>query len=179
MTDQYLMKKDGVLQHGTHLLSCIFFDSLTHLNTIASRSNAYEAGGIEAANEAERLEIQAIRKEKDEADERNFMLFEQMMREGKAIRRQREEEERVQNGLPSLSSTDGSTSNEGAKENVRVNDVVAASEPSAIDTKWKRVEIEEVDDEVLPPTPTLSNATSGHAVLPPAPPSSNNLDELD
>jgi len=51
-----------------------------------------EEGGIEAAAEAERLEIQRIRAEKDEADERNFRAFETMMIEGKAIRKQREEE---------------------------------------------------------------------------------------
>jgi hypothetical protein len=42
---------------------------LTHLlaHSFVHRANAYEIGGIEAANEAERSEIQNIRKEKDEA----------------------------------------------------------------------------------------------------------------
>lgn len=50
-----------------------------------------EAGGsFEEAQDAERNEIQLIRKEKDEADERNFLAFEQLMKEGHAIRRLKE-----------------------------------------------------------------------------------------
>eukprot|EP01039_Chlorochromonas_danica_P004338 gene4336-4759_t len=47
-------------------------------------------GSIEEAQAAERLEIDLIRKEKDEADERNFRAFEQLMKEGLEIRKQRE-----------------------------------------------------------------------------------------
>ena len=50
--------------------------------------------GFEAAQEAERQEIALIRKEKDEADLRNFKAFEKMMLEGKAIREAREREKR-------------------------------------------------------------------------------------
>jgi dynein assembly factor 1, axonemal len=50
-----------------------------------------ETSNLDAANEAERLEIQTIRKEKEELDERNFRAFEDLMRQGKEIRRQREE----------------------------------------------------------------------------------------
>lgn len=53
-------------------------------------AKAFERDGYDAAQEAEREEILLIRKEKDEADERNRYVFEQMMREGQAIRRQRE-----------------------------------------------------------------------------------------
>ena len=82
MIDQCLMKKDDVSQHGTHSLTHSLTHSPTHSLTrifihiystvllsqsLINRSNAYEIGGIEAANEAERLEIQNIRKEKDEA----------------------------------------------------------------------------------------------------------------
>ncbi len=103
-----------------------------------------------------------------------------MMQEGKAIRRQREEEERIKNGLPPLESTEAApTAIEGAKENVVVNETVTASEQKTLDKKWKKIEIEEIDDDVLPPTPTVSNSDSSHAVIPPAPPSSNNLEELD
>ena len=49
-----------------------------------------ENGNVDAANEAERLELKKIRAEKDEADEKNFRLFENVIREGKEIRRQRE-----------------------------------------------------------------------------------------
>jgi len=51
---------------------------------------AFEIGGIDAAMEAERLELQNIRREKDDADERNYRAFEQLMLEGREIRRLRE-----------------------------------------------------------------------------------------
>lgn len=54
-----------------------------------------DAGGSnEDALEAERQEIRKIRQEKDDADERNFRAFESLMREGQAIRREREAAER-------------------------------------------------------------------------------------
>merc|ERR1711907_419078 len=52
---------------------------------------AFEKGGLEAANSAERNEIENIRREKQEADARNMAAFEQMMREGLEIKRQREQ----------------------------------------------------------------------------------------
>jgi dynein assembly factor 1 len=53
--------------------------------------NVLEAGGsFEEAQDAERREIQLIRKEKDEADEKNFLAFEKLMKEGQAIRRLKE-----------------------------------------------------------------------------------------
>lgn len=49
-----------------------------------------DAGGSnDEATEAERKELQLIRKEKDDADERNFREFEKMMKEGQAIKKQR------------------------------------------------------------------------------------------
>ena len=54
---------------------------------------AFEAGGFEAAQEAERQELKKIKREKEEADERNFRAFEQMVRQGQAVRRQREQRE--------------------------------------------------------------------------------------
>lgn len=59
-----------------------------------------DGGTLDQAQEAERLELQLIRKEKDDADERNFRAFEQMMREGQEIRRLREAEEAAAAGLP-------------------------------------------------------------------------------
>ena len=47
-------------------------------------------GSVEEAQEAERNEIKLIRQEKDEADLRNFKAFEQLMLEGREIRRQKE-----------------------------------------------------------------------------------------
>ncbi|KUF93857.1 Syntaxin-41 [Phytophthora nicotianae] len=49
-------------------------------------------GDMKAAQEAERQEMEAIRREKKERDEQNFLYFEQMMIEGR--RKRREEEER-------------------------------------------------------------------------------------
>jgi dynein assembly factor 1, axonemal len=50
-----------------------------------------EAGGsLDEANEAERNELKLIRQEKDDADERNFRAFEQLMKEGQEIRRLKE-----------------------------------------------------------------------------------------
>lgn len=52
-------------------------------------------GTMEEAQEAERQELLLIRKEKDDADERNFRMFEELMREGAAIKKQRELEEQA------------------------------------------------------------------------------------
>jgi dynein assembly factor 1 len=49
-------------------------------------------GTLDEAQEAERQELLLIRKEKDDYDERNFKAFEKMMKEGVAIRQQREQE---------------------------------------------------------------------------------------
>lgn len=49
-------------------------------------ANALETGGIDAANEAERNEIKLIKREKDDADERNFLAFEELVRQAKLER---------------------------------------------------------------------------------------------
>lgn len=64
---------------------------------------AFEIGGIDMANEAERTEIKKIRQEKDEADERNMEAFAKMMQEGMAIRRARERQELSGDGVSPLS----------------------------------------------------------------------------
>lgn len=68
-----------------------------------------DAGGSnDEAMEAERNELKQIRKEKDEADERNFLAFEQMMREGKEIRRLKElEKQQEQEKLGIVKSESG------------------------------------------------------------------------
>jgi dynein assembly factor 1 len=53
---------------------------------------AFNVGGHEAAQEAERREIDSIRREKERRDEENFRAFEEMVRQGHEIRRQREME---------------------------------------------------------------------------------------
>jgi len=60
---------------------------------------ALAAGGtLEDATEAERAELKAIRAEKDARDEANFRAFEEMVREGKVLRRQKELAAREANG---------------------------------------------------------------------------------
>ena len=52
-------------------------------------------GNTDAANEAERNELSKIRKEKDDADERNFRAFEELMKQGAIIKSQRESGENL------------------------------------------------------------------------------------
>jgi dynein assembly factor 1 len=66
---------------------------------ITAWAKSYETDGIDAANEAERQELLLIRKEKEEADERNFRAFEELMRQGSDIRRQREQEAQHLEGI--------------------------------------------------------------------------------
>lgn len=54
---------------------------------------AFLENGVQAAQTAERAEIDAIREEKRSADERNFRAMEEMMKNGLEIRRKREEAE--------------------------------------------------------------------------------------
>ena len=56
-------------------------------------------GSMDAANEAERLELVKIRKEKDDADERNFKAFEELMQQGAEVKKQRELAQLSSNGL--------------------------------------------------------------------------------
>lgn len=61
-------------------------------------------GDMKAAQEAERAEMDAIRREKKERDEKNFLYFEQLMMEGR--RKRREEEERKRNAEAPESDSD-------------------------------------------------------------------------
>jgi hypothetical protein len=69
---------------------CAVFDE--ERRRVNAWAKAFESSGYDAAQEAEREEVLLIRKEKDEADERNRHIFEQMMRAGQEIKRQREME---------------------------------------------------------------------------------------
>ena len=51
------------------------------------------SGDAETANEAERNELLKIRKEKDDADERNFRAFEELMKQGALIRQQQQQQQ--------------------------------------------------------------------------------------
>lgn len=57
---------------------------------VTAWAKMFETQGLDAANEAERVEIKLIKREKDELDERNFKAFEELMRRGQEIRRNRE-----------------------------------------------------------------------------------------
>lgn len=61
-------------------------------------------GNAEIAQEAERNEITLLRKERDEADERNRLAFEQLVRQGEQIKKQREIEA-AKNGHSILGAT--------------------------------------------------------------------------
>lgn len=52
--------------------------------TAWARAMEESGGNLEVANEAERAEIVAIKREKEAADERNYQMFAQLMREGRA-----------------------------------------------------------------------------------------------
>ncbi|KAJ1435594.1 hypothetical protein B484DRAFT_446000 [Ochromonadaceae sp. CCMP2298] len=66
---------------------------------------ALEGGATaEGALEAERAEVKLIRREKDEADERNFRAFEQMVRKGKEDKRRQDAADREARGEPALES---------------------------------------------------------------------------
>lgn len=54
-------------------------------------AKAFAEGGLSAAQEAEKNELLAIRREKDEYDERNFRAFEDMMKKGLEERKRKEE----------------------------------------------------------------------------------------
>mmetsp|Transcript_28164 Transcript_28164/g.53307 ORF Transcript_28164/g.53307 Transcript_28164/m.53307 type:complete len:485 (+) Transcript_28164:40-1494(+) len=57
-----------------------------------------ETGDVQKAQEAEREAIKMIREEKKAREERSFRQFEEMVREGQKIKREREEAERAKNG---------------------------------------------------------------------------------
>jgi len=65
----------------------VFDDERRRVNAWA---NGFREGGFEAAVKAEQEEMHNIKREKDDNDERNFLAFEEMMREGLETRRQRD-----------------------------------------------------------------------------------------
>lgn len=76
------------------------------------RYAALQAGGMAAANAAEKEERNRQRAEKEAAQERNFRAFEQMMRDGADEKRRREEELRAggtTSGSPSAAAATATT----------------------------------------------------------------------
>lgn len=72
-----------------------------------------ESGGdLKAAQEAERQELDAIRREKKERDDRNFLLFEQMMIEGRRKRQEEEAERKKKAEKPELGGGGDSNNDE-------------------------------------------------------------------
>lgn len=67
-------------------------------------SEAFLTSGLAAANEAEREELSKMRKEKEEHDLKNLLAFEQLMIQGQAIRKQREEAEAAAAGGKAIAS---------------------------------------------------------------------------
>jgi len=126
----------------------------------------FEQGGIEAATEAERVELQVIRKEKDDADERNFRAFEQLMREGQEIRRQREAAGEASDAAAQVNPFSGET----------IIDVPESAELKAI--REARLAALELPASALPPPPPLSEQPTKDASrepLPPPPPPSGEI----
>eukprot|EP01038_Epipyxis_sp_PR26KG_P011817 gene11817-15815_t len=131
-------------------------------------------GNLDLANEAERNELSLIRKEKDEADERNFKAFEVMMREGAEIKRQRELQQQQQN-------------NENQSNNVEVNPfsgeaIIPVPESESLrairEARWgsnnkqnNQIELEGF----VPPLPPASDGKNTiTTTLPPPPPANDN-----
>eukprot|EP01031_Cornospumella_fuschlensis_P031820 gene31820-38476_t len=118
-----------------------------------------ENGGTQdEAQEAERQEILLIRKEKDEADERNFKAFEQLMREGQQIRKEREAaraaglvEERV---------------NPFTGETI----VDVQESPELRELREKRWQALNAPSSVLPPPPPSISEEGANLLMPPPPP---------
>lgn len=150
---------------------------------------AYDKYGIDAAMEAERNELNFIRKEKEEADERNFRAFEQLMIEGREIRRLREAAEAEAGGVaPAAGTTINPYSGETiihvpeaeelrvareARWNSAKLDAQAASlppPPSQSPTSTDALPSEEVKHEVpLPPPPSPQPLTQSQDTCPPPP----------
>jgi hypothetical protein len=94
-------------------------------------------GNAEVAQEAERNEIIVLRKERDEADERNRLAFEKMVRQGEEIKRQREIET-AKNGYPSILGATGSNGVFSPYSNEEV--VHVAENPELKDLREKRLQ---------------------------------------
>ena len=67
----------------------VFDDERRRVSAWARVMEATNGADLEGALEAERQEILLIKREKDEADERNHQMFAEMMREGRAVQLQR------------------------------------------------------------------------------------------
>lgn len=133
---------------------------------------AFEKDGIDAAMEAERQELNAIRKEKDDADEMNFRAFEQLMVEGREIRRLREEA-----AANTASSGQTLTSEINPFSGEAIIHVPEAEELRiSREARWEKARIaaqeqNAVNRENAPPPPAqIPSPETNSAVFPPTPP---------
>jgi dynein assembly factor 1, axonemal len=119
-----------------------------------------EAGGSqEEAAEAEREEIALIRKEKDDADERNFRAFEQLMKEGQEIRRLREQAKAEGQAVETVNPFSGET----------IIDVPESEELRLLREKRWQSYNGSSDMAPLPPAPP-AESQGPSTLMPPAPP---------
>ena len=145
----------------------------------------FAQGGLDAANEAEQNELKVIRKEKDDADERNFRAFEQLMREGQAIKKQREQDK-----LAAQTASASSSSSSSSSDNIENIDdtnkfsgetVIHVPESESLriarENRWKSDDTSQPSSSSSSSSPSLplhvdSNSSSS-SIMPPPPPSSS------
>lgn len=75
----------------------VFDEERRRTDAWAAALNA-EGGTMDLANQAERDELEKIRQEKKDADDKNYYAFMDLMKEGQEIRRQNEEAEMIARG---------------------------------------------------------------------------------
>ena len=173
----------------------VFDDERRRTNAWAK---ALDAGGsLDDAQEAERQELQQIRKEKEEYDERNFKAFEQMMKEGLAIRQQRElEKEQAANNGPEVNPFTGEEvlpvpesealriereKRWGLHKNedldvahtdaLPVPPKVPIAKTAAENNIFDSADVVEVQSNTFPPLPSEGQVEVQPSILPPPPPS--------
>ena len=136
-----------------------------------------EEGGIEAAQEAERLELHNIRKEKDETEERNFRAFESMMREGLEIRRQRElAAAAAAAGGPGVDATPRVETAEAEVNLFSGETIIHVPESESLRLARERRWRDDTDDKHIFPFPSPPPLIDDCSILPPPPPTSQRMD---
>jgi hypothetical protein len=123
-------------------------------------------GDLEKAQEAEREELNAIRREKEELDERNHRAFAEMVRAGERVKRERELEE-ARTGVKSIL---GATGSNGEFNPYSGESIIPVPENPEL-TKIREQRLQEIlqkgnnQVETLPTTPD-----SSLTIAPPLPP---------
>lgn len=121
-------------------------------------------GTQDEAQEAERQEISLIRKEKDDADERNFKAFEQLMLEGQQIRKEREAAKAAGLVEERVNPFTGET----------ILDVKESEELKELKEKrWQALNAPSAA--ALPPAPPSAREGSASMLMPPPPPTAEEL----